>query len=391
MNIEYKNEKTREKMQYWRNPANNIVYETYGQPGLTTFEESQPILDLNQKMQNVRLARDDKPEKQKDVYLDSHFAGMVDDYIHAIRQGGAQKQAALHSSTNAAVDIVNIFGEVFGKLDRVYAGKNVAREIPVPNLVIEIDSVTKYTGMTRIGELQLPAQKQLPYRRESFTANKYGLQFEISEESQLKNVHNVLQDSIQVAGNKIEQQASYDVIEQTKLLPSIAASNWGAFDSNTDHSTTNPLDDILTAVSQIEGAGAGGKADRIGMTLFTNSKFVSNTNIRGVASSGPATGFQYEPGTREMLSVPGVGQVLDNGFGQGNAIVTSVAIEPAIVYFQGPQRVGSKHNEITGSDEYFIIDYHLAALLKANTGGFGQSYSTGFQLTGVSTPVNFAN
>ena len=76
----------------------------------------------------------------------------------------------------------------------------------------------------------------------------------------------------------------------------------------------------------------------------------------------------------------GIGKVLDNGIPQGTAYVTSVDVEPAIAYFQGPQRVGSKHNEITGSDEYFIIDYHLAALINNETGR---------QINTVATPRAF--
>ncbi len=374
-------DRTREKLQYWKNPEDNVVYEGYQVPSSEYgFKEMQPIYSINQHISNVKLARTGKDHLQKDVYLDSAFGGKVDNYIHDIRQGGRVKQAALHSSTNASVNIVNVFGEVFGKLDRKYAGKNLAREIPVPNLLIEIDNVTKYTGMTRIGELQLPSNKELTYTRQSFEARKYGLMFEISEESQLKNVHNVLQDSIQVASNKIEQRASYDVIDIGASLTSQTGNAWDTFDANTDHSTNNPLDDLLESVSNIEGAGVGGKVDRVGLHLFTNSKYVSNTNLRGVANTGPAEGFEFEPGTKPLLGMDGVGLVLDNGIPQGRAYVTSVDIEPAIAYFQGPQRVGSKHNEITGSDEYFIIDYHLAALINTETGK---------NVTSVATPRSF--
>lgn len=374
-------DKTREKMQYWLNPEDSIVYEGYQVPTSDYgFREMQPIYSVGQHQSNMRLAKKGQEHRQKDVYLDSKFASRVDQYIHDIRQGGRVKQAALHSSTNAAVEIVNVFGEVFGKLDRKYAGKNLAREIPVPNLVIEIDNVTKYTGMTRIGELQLPTNKELTYTRQHFEARKYGLMFEISEESQLKNVHNVLQDSIQVASNKIEQRASYDVIGIASSFTSQTGNAWDSFDSNTDHSTNNPLDDLLESVSNIEGAGVGGKVDRVGMHLFTNAKYVSNTNLRGVANTGPAPGFEFEPGTKQLLGMDGVGLVLDNGIPQGRAYVTSVDVEPAIAYFQGPQRVGSKHNEITGSDEYFIIDYHLAALINSETGR---------NITSVATPRSF--
>ncbi len=158
MNVVNTDSKTKEKMQYWRNPENNVVYELYHAPGVDyKFSEGQPIMDLNIKQNNVRLAKDGHEDKRKDIYLDSHFAGIVDKYVSDIRQGGQVRQAALHSSTNAAVDILNVFGEVFGKLDRKYAGKNLAREIPVPNLLIDIDSVNKFTGLTRIGELSLPS------------------------------------------------------------------------------------------------------------------------------------------------------------------------------------------------------------------------------------------
>ena len=370
-------------MQYWKNPENQIVYEMYQAPGADyKFTEGEAIMDLGIKQNNVRLAKQGLEHKQKDIYLDTKFASKVDQYIHDIRQGGAVKQAALHSSTNSAVDILNVFGEVFGKLDRKYAGKNLAREIPVPNLVIDIDSVSKFTGMTRIGEMSLPSNKELTYSRQHFEARKFGLMFEISEESQLKNVHNVLQDSIQVASNKLEQRASYDVIDIAKTLTSNTSNAWDTFTASTDHSTNNPLDDILESVSNIEGAGQGGRADRIGMHLFTNAKYVSNTNIRGVANTGPAPGFEFEPGTSSMIGMPNVGLVLDNAIPQGVCYVTSVEVEPTIAYFQGPQRVGSKHNEITGSDEYFIIDYHLASSITANSG-------SGEQLTSVATPRSF--
>lgn len=372
---------TKENMQYWRNPENNIVYELYQAPSADyKFAEGQPIMDINIKQHNVRLAQKGQEDRQKDIYLDSKFASKVDQYISDIRQGGRVKQAALHSSTNSAVDILNVFGEVFGKLDRKYAGKNLAREIPIPNLVIDIDKVTKFTGLTRIGELSLPSNKELTYTRQHFDARKFGLMFEISEESQLRNVHNVLQDSIQVASNKIEQRASYDVIDIAKTLTSNAGNAWDTFDASTDHSTNNPLDDLLESVSNIEGAGVGGKVDRVGMHLFTNAKYVSNTNIRGVANTAPATGFEFEPGTKSLIGMDTVGLVLDNGIPQGVAYVTSVDVEPAIAYFQGPQRVGSKHNEVTGSDEYFIIDYHLAALINTETGE---------QQTGIATPRSF--
>lgn len=373
--------RTNEKMQYWLNPENHIVYEMYQAPNSDYgWRDAQPVYSVDQHVSNIKFAKAGKPELRRDVYLDRKFAGQVDQYIHDIRQGGRVKQAALMSTTNAAVNIVNVFGEVYGKFDRVFAGKNLAREIPVPNLVIEIDKVTKYTGMTRISEQQLPINKELTYTRQHFEAQKYGLMFEITEESQLKNVHNVLQDSVQVASTKLEQRASFDVLSVATTLSSQTGNNWGTFDSGTNKSTNNPLDDLLIAVSNIEGSGVGGHMDRVGMHLLTNSKYSANTNLRGVANTTPV-GVAFENGTSSLLGMEGIGKVLDNAIPQGIAYCTSVEIQPTIAYFQGPQRIGSKHNQVTGSDEYFVIDFHLAAVINSDTGR---------QITSVSTPVSWS-
>ena len=381
MKVTTQDTNTNEKMQYWRNPENNVVYEMYYTPsGEYSFREGQPILDLNIKQSNVKLAQEGQADRQKDIYLDSAFASKVDQYVHDIKQGGRQRLAALTSPTNKAVDIVNVFAETFGKLDREYTAKQLAREIPIPNLVIDIDSVKKFTGLTRFGELSEVTNKELEYTRQHFEAEKFGGRFEITEESRLKNVHNVLQDSIQVMGTKIEQRASFDVVAVAKTLTSLTGKAWDTFVTGSDQSTNNPLDDILRGVSRIEGAGVGGKVDRLGLHLFTNAKYVSNTNIRGVASVGPAPGYEFTPGMKSVVGLPTIGSVLDNSLQQGVAYLTSVSVEPSIAYFQGPQRVGSRHNEYSGSDEYFVVDYHKVA--RINT-------ETGIQLTSVATPTSF--
>lgn len=365
--------------QIWRNPQDNILYGSYTEPKHGFIESGAwPLYDANQHLSNVKLAKAGNPEQARSAYLDSDFQNVADEYKANIKLGGRQKQAALRSQKNSAVNIVNVWNEVLGRLDRVYAGKNLAREIPVPNLLIEIDTVTKFTGLTKLDEGQLPQNKELTYSRASFRAEKFGLKFVIHEESRLVNVHNVQQDSIQVASNKIEQKASFDVISiaQTDLTVQAAAGLWEAFDASTDHSTDNPFVDIGIAQLNIEGSGVGGKLDRIGMHQLTYVDYLANTHIRGVASTGSLE-YSFEPGTSSLKGIEGIGLVLDNSITQGNVIATSVTQEPAIAFFQGPQRIGSAHDEETGDDKYFIIDYHKAASIQPETGRL---------ITGANTP-----
>jgi len=356
--------------QIWRNPQDNLLYGTYGVPKHGFIEAGAwPIYDLNQHVSNVKFAKEGKTELLHDSYLDPEFRNIADEYRASVRAGGRQKDAALRSQKNSAVNIVNVWTEVLGKLDRPYAGKNLAREIPVPNLLIEIDTVTKFTGLTRLDEGMLPQNKELTYSRASFRAEKYGLKFVIHEEARLVNVHNVLQDSIQVASNKIEQKTSFDVIKELEANLTAQAANglWEAFTSSTDHSVDSPFVDIGTAQLNIEGSGVGGKMDRIGMHQLTYVDYLGNTYVRGVASSSSVP-YSFEPGTEPLKGIEGLGLVKDNSIVQGNVICTSITQEPCCALFQGPQRIGSAHDEETGDDKYFIIDYHKAAIIQPETG-----------------------
>lgn len=371
-------------MQLWLNPVDKIVYATEGKP-LHSFAEAggYALYDYNKHFQNQKLAKDSfgAGAYSHDAFIDSELKSLAENYVDDIKAGGRQRSAALRSPTNAAVDIINVWETVLGKQDRTYAGKNLAKEIAVPNLLISIDTATKFGGMTQLDEGQLGQLKELTYARSTFEANKYGLKFVIHEEARLKNVHNVLQDSIQVASTKVEQRQSFDVIADcdANLTAKAAIGVWDTFVSSADRSTNSPLIDLGIVKLLIEGSGVGGKLDRIGMHPLDFAKYMSNTFIRGVASTKPSE-VTFEPGTRELPGFPDVGLVLDNAIRQGDVYCTDVSKEPTIALFQGPQRIGSAHDEETGDDKYFIIDYHLSQVIQSETGR---------QLTGANTPSDW--
>ena len=366
--------------QLWLNPVDKTVYATVGAPTYSFGEvNGTPIYNYNAHFDAVKTAKDKLGTSYfHDAFVDPEFRSLAEDYVSDIKSGGRQRQAALRSNVNSAVDIVNVWETVLGKRDRVYAGKNLAKEIAVPNLLISIDTVTKYTGMEKLDEGMRARVKELPYTRANFTAAKYGLKFIIHEEARLKNVHNVLQDSIQVASTKIEQRQSFDVLAITESNTAQAAGGlWDTFTTNTDHSINDPTIDIGIASLNIEGSGVGGKLNRVGMHQLTFAKYTGNTFLRGVASNGPRD-YNYEPGTSDLVGIPGIGLVLDNGIKQGDVHCVDTELEPNCALFQGPQRVGSMHDEETGDDKYFVIDYHLAAKIQSETGRL---------ITGAITPL----
>jgi hypothetical protein len=368
-------------MQLWLNPVDKTVYASPNAPKYGFAESGAfPIYDFNVHSQGIKTAKDTfgADSYVHDAFVDAEFKALAEDYVSDIKAGGRQRLAALRSSTNSAVDIVNVWETVLGKKDRKYAGKNLAKEIAVPNLLISIDTASKFTGMTRMDEGQLSQLKELSYTRQNFEAEKYGLKFVIHEEARLKNAHNVLQDSIQVASNKVEQRQSFDVIgiANANLTAQAASGVWDTIAAS-GNSSFNPLIDLGTAQLNIEGSGVGGQMNRIGMHPLDYARYMSNTFIRGVASTSHSE-VNFEAGTRELPAFPNTGLVIDPSIQQGTVACVDVESESTIALFQGPQRIGSAHDEETGDDKYFIIDYHLAALVNSETGR---------QITGATTPT----
>lgn len=367
--------------QIWRNPTDNILYGTYGAPTHSFSEVGAfPLYDLSAHSATLqRIAKGESTDSLYKAFIDNGLEESAKKYKDDVIAGGAQKMAALRSSTNSAVNVINVWSEVQGLRDRKFAAKSLAREIPVNNLLISIDKATKFSGLTRIDEGQSGQLKELSYTRTNFTAQKYGLKFVIHEESRLKNVHNVMQDSIRVAATKVDQRASFDVIGAlTGTTAQVAIGAWDTFVSSTDRSTASPLTDIGIAQLSIEGSGVGGRLTKVGMHPLTYAKYLENTFLRGVAST-KSVEASFENGDRELVGLPSIGLVLDNGIKQGITYAVDTTTEDSTVaYFQGPQRIGSAHDEETGDEKYFIIDYHVAALIQSETGR---------QITGCTTPI----
>jgi hypothetical protein len=370
--------------QLWRNPVDNIVYGTSGIPSLSFKEvDAYPIYDLSAHsilQQKFAKGEIDEDKANFSAFLDSDMENIASQYRQDVQSGGLVRQASLQSPTNSAVNILNIWTEVQGKQDRKFVAKNIAREIPVPNLLISIDKVSKFSGMEQIFEKGFSQLKELTYTRAAFTANKYGLKFVVGEEARLKNVHNVIQDSIAVASTKLDQRASFDTVTAAASLTTQAARGvWDTFVSGTNRSDYDPSIDLGIAKLAIEGSGVGGKLNRIGIHPITYHQYKTNSYIRGTANPTGVDTTSFEPGTEQFYGWSGIGAVVDQSFTQGKIYcVDNSTADATIAYFQGPQRIGTAHDEETGDDKYFIVDYHLATIVQSETGRL---------ITGTTTPL----
>jgi len=374
--------------QFWRNPVDNVVYATINEPtnGFNEDRDAYPVFDLNQRESNITKIKNASQNGLEfsslglqTPYIDAEFYEKYQDWKSEYMAGGRQKMAALLSPTNTAVNILNVFPRVYGKKDRKYAGRELAQEVAVPNLELSVDFLAKYSGMAEIGELQMPFAKEIRYNRTLIQAKKYGLVFEISEESMLKNLHNPLQDSIEVANTKLDQRVAFDVITEftTNVTAVAALGAWDTFVAGTDRSTTNPYKDVTRIVtSTIEATGIGGTLSRIGMHQNTKVDYDANSFLRGIVEPAPEP--DWDPKLMPIKGFAGTALVQDQFIPQGQVFLADVGDESTMLLVQGPTRVASKRDEFTASERYGIFDFHVAQVINQNTGR---------RITGATTPI----
>lgn len=279
------------------------------------------------------------------------------------------KEAAMLSTENRAVDVVKIFERLYGLKDRNYAGVELFERVPTEELVLNFDKVRKQNGMEEIPENTLPRNKEIEYERVTLNTKKYGLMARVTDEAIRRNVHNPFQDSITTASTKVMQRKAFDVIVAAlaELTTIPALGDWEAFVAGTDRSLVDPTKDIMRVInSTIEGTNVGGKFNSMGLNAITGKIYDNNSFLRGLIEPTPS--FEPAPGTKQARGLQGVTQIQDQFIPQGVAILTDVGVESCGIMLEGPTRVATKTDELTGTQTYVTMSHHLAKVINPDTG-----------------------
>lgn len=375
--------------QIWLNPVDQQVYSTVFEPehGFTSEVGAFKIYDPAVASHNrgvIEQASLDGSLTQnvvdslKSPYHDSQLREASMHYDGLLKNNRV-KEAAMLSTENRAVDVVKIFERLFGLKDRNYAGVELFERVPTEELVLNFDKVRKQNGMEEITENTLPRNKEIEYERVTLNTKKYGLMSRVTDEAIRRNVHNPFQDSITTASTKLMQRKAFDVISEAvaELTAVAALGDWEAFVANTDRSVVDPTKDIMRIInSTIEGTNVGGKFNTIGMNAITSKIYENNSFLRGIIEPTPS--FEPAPGTRPAKGLPGVQLVQDQFIQQGVAILVDKGVESCGIMLEGPTRVASKTDELTGTQTYVTMSHHLARVINKDTGRL---------VTGVQVPI----
>ena len=376
-------------LQFWLNPVNNIVYETIGEPehGFTNEIGATPVYDAAagwnnlQKIQKVSASGDitqnfvdDLPSPYKEAELERDAI-----QYHSLITRNRVKEATLLSTVNQAVDVVQIFPQLYGLRDRNYAGVELAQRVATETLILNFDKIRKQDGMPEIPENTVPRGQDISYERVKLETKKFGLMSRVTDEAMRRNVHNPFQDSITTASTKVAQRKAFDVITEldNNLTSTAALNDWDAFEPGSTRSLVDPTKDILRAVvSSIEGTNVGGRFNTLGLHQIGSKVYENNSFLRG--TTNPTPGTDFAPGTKPAIGLEGVTMVMDQFIPQGDAFLVDVGVESCCILLEGPTRVATKTDELTATQTYVTISHHVAKIINP---------VTGVKLTNVYTPI----
>ena len=380
--------KSNEGLEYWHSPVVDKVFETTSPPslGFTAEIHANAIFDAALYRQNLVAIETAKLDGSlnnnfidglRSPALEPELEQALAEYSSLVGRGRI-REAAMLSTDNSVVDIVKVEAQLYGRKDREYRGRELARTIATEELLTNVDKILKMSGMEEIREGQMPRTKDTEYERVPLTTRKYGLKIRVTDEARRKNVHNPYEDSIQVASTKEAQRKSFDVIsELDSSLPVITGVTWDDYVAGTDRSTNDPAVDLMRVIQgTIEKTNVGGQWSHMGMNQIGAKLYETNSFNRGIVAKAETS--SRKPSIRPAVNLEDVMLVTDNFIPQGDAFCVDAGEDAACIFLEGPTTV-TTDIDLLKTQTYVSLSYHLAQVINPDTG---------FKFVGVYTPLD---
>lgn len=268
----------------------------------SVFGSYDDVPDMSQPIASFASVLDQQGLPQLKIdYYDDHEEAMREWNDLRVRYGSphaAMKQLRLSPSIAAVVNTshieqtksLNIMDQILGLQERDFYLKNVVTPIPSNNLVFTIDRFNEGTVQAKVPEMKEAALISHSEERTTKVLFKNVGHIAESEESKLMQLHNTMQHrqnkTVKDMGRVLNNQIKVELETATKT----AGSDWGALSSASNgepDSANNPIKDIETAITKIQGRGFNVDYlighDRVITDLATN-KFVAGRANTGIAA-----------------------------------------------------------------------------------------------------------
>lgn len=274
-----------------------------------------------------------------------------DKRAEALKSGGVGTSADFSS-----IDVVNVQAEMVNTELRDFVLEQAIPTVATPQILLSIDTYTRFTGQKAIAEGQPPVLKLGSVARSTYTVPKDGTAIGLTFESQNKSVHDLYRTHVDNAITDLRRIKAASIATELETATDVGAGDWAGITS--DHYTRNVFDDIGgvsdTIVANNGRVDSMAVHDRVMRDLINNvgAALFSGSKVAGELSTARIVGL---PGTNITIYV-------DNS---KTATLATVYAKSAYIKMQGPVRTAVIRDDLADIDIFRIFDFNLPKLIIA--------------------------
>ena len=260
----------------------------------------------------------------------------------------------------SAIDVVNVMAEMVATELRTFVLEQALTVIGTPQLDLKVDTYTRFLAEQGVPEGVAPIPQRAAVSRTSYDLTKDVATIGITDEAQLRTVHDMYKQQVDTAVTDFKRVKSNKIATKLATAGSTSGGNWTTITTG-DHNDNDPRQQI------------GGQAD----TIFANNgapnvlashdkvwrAFASSFYVKGVLQAVPLPDMSMAKVINQVPSMPGFTWYVDN---EMTSTIISIFDRKAVALLQGPVRTAQYRLELEGIDGYLYRDWNLPIFLVAN-------------------------
>ena len=330
-----------------------------------TWED--PVYDMSLFKEGITAIKSGSTDRGKvrvDPYIGDwqRIAHEYDDAVtSAIKSGSrsALKSAGIGMTGDfSAIDMVNVSALVGTEL-RGFTLEQAVTEIAVPQLMISVDTYTRFTGSRSIGEGIPPILKLGSIARTTYDLPKDGGGVGLTFEAQTRASHDLMRTHIDNLVSDLKRIKAAKIATEIETASDVSGADFGAY--STGYSTYVPTDYVGTISDTIDSNN--GVLDTIATHDKVFRDYLANSWIKNFAQ-GPVQNVNLSQAKviANPPGLPGITWYIDNS---KTATILSGYEKKSMVKFQGPIRTAVVRLDMEDVDAFRVFDFNLPKLLIA--------------------------
>jgi hypothetical protein len=350
----------------WIDPTTEWIYVSNNDKR-PTFPEGNAVLNMKE-YRKVRTARREGKLTDSALY-DKEMFGLYNakdgwqDYAVKYHDEVMKPRIAgiMNLPDYTGIEVTSVLSTMLGVEERGFVLQDAIRVINSPTIETNIDTWTGWDVQENLNIGDDIFTNSGTFARTNILMTFDAAHIAMYDALNYKpHYHDIWRTNLENIGRRMIRSHARKIGTLLETSTTATGASWSAY--TTDHSTTNPYQDIGGASDTI--VGNDGNPSRIAMHDLVYRTMASNTHVKGFGNqTAESTG---SPGTAKVVS----GGVLPPGFTAyvDNLMTSTVAVvyDPdAFVWVQGPKGTAQYRDVPHMADGYITFDWNKEKLIQA--------------------------